>query len=367
MSYTDSSVILYNLLDHHVLANAEILVENFNLERSNYKLKETKLKKSCWRSLTFSKLEKIGGPEFCSWISECIPSYILKIDASKFSNVKFDGWKKSEATEWEVFLTHSQLVSLAELLDMYYEDVFTLPSERLSCSAVATPSNLALNKGSSMLKMFSIALAGGIFLLAIGVVAKINFPHLPSRKREILDGSPPQSMVVDSVGHHSMESSKVESCCVEIIRRVKNYFGWPGEVNWMNHDHYAWIGELPSYLSVVDGIESNAIGTPSVSKLAAAGEEDMKTLQDIASYQVVLSDKGNIIGFQPKNRVAVNNWAANPIAKELYGGKNLSPGLFEPGLQISYPNDVLVLKLLMSINPESYFALTRADDISGKH
>lgn len=110
ISSTDSSVILYNLLDHHVLANAEILVGKFNLERSNYKLKETKSKKSYWRSLTFSKLEKIGGPEFCSWISECVPSYILKVDASKFSNVKFDGWKKSEATEWEVFLTHYQLV-----------------------------------------------------------------------------------------------------------------------------------------------------------------------------------------------------------------------------------------------------------------
>lgn len=60
-----------------------------------------------------------------------------------------------------------------------------------------------------MLKMFSIVLAGGIFILATGVVAKINFPHLPSRKREILDGSPPQSMVVDSVPYHSMESSKV--------------------------------------------------------------------------------------------------------------------------------------------------------------
>lgn len=80
---------------------------------------------------------------------------------------------------------------------------------------------------------------------------------------------------------------QVESCCVEIIRRVKNYFGWLGEVNWMNHDQYAWIGKLPSYLNVVDGIESNAIGTPSISKLAAAGEEDMKTLQDIASYQVI--------------------------------------------------------------------------------
>ncbi|XP_075505422.1 uncharacterized protein LOC142542589 [Primulina tabacum] len=364
MSSRDSSVILYNLLDHHVLANAKTLAEKFNIERSSYKLKESKLKKSCWRSLTFSKLEKIGGPEFCSWISECVPSYILKIDASKFSNVKIDGWKKPEATEWEVFLTHSQLISLADTLDMYYEDVFTLPSKRLSCSAVASPSNLALNKGSSMLNMFSVALASGIFLVAISVVAKINLPHLPSSKRDFLKESPPQSIDVDSVPCHSMESFKVESCCVEIIRRLKNYFGWPGDVSWMNHGDYAWIGKLPSYLSVMDNVESNIIGTPSISKSEEAGSGDMKALQDIASYQVVLSPNGNIVGFQPTNRVAVNNWAANPLAKELYGGKNLSPGLFEPGLQISYPNDVLVLKLLMSTNPESCFALVRADDSS---
>lgn len=40
----------------------------------------------------------------------------------------------------------------------------------------------------------------------------------------------------------------------------------------------------------------------------------------------MMSSDGKIIGFQPTNRVAVNNWAANPLAKELYGGKKLSPG-----------------------------------------
>ncbi|XP_073049687.1 LOW QUALITY PROTEIN: uncharacterized protein [Primulina eburnea] len=391
MSSRDSSVILYNLLDHHVLANAKTLAEKFNLERSNYKLKESKLKKTCWRSLTFSKLETIGGPEFCSWISECVPSYILKIDACKFSDVKIDGWKKQRQPKWEVFLTHSQLISLADTLDMYYEDVFTLPSKRLSCSAVASPSNLALNKRSSMLNLFSVALASGIFLVAISVVAKINLPHLPS----MFAGNKSNSfsclqivMQKSSLGidrglrfveprvillfYRKMPvfsfvfkiNQEVESCCVEIIRRLKNYFGWPGDVSWMNHGHYAWIGKLPSYLSVMDNVESNIIGTPSISKSEEAGSGDMKALQDIASYQVVLSPNGNILGFQPTNRVAVNNWAANPLAKELYGGKNLSPGLFEPGLQISYPNDVLVLKLLMSANPESCFALVRTDDSS---
>lgn len=40
----------------------------------------------------------------------------------------------------------------------------------------------------------------------------------------------------------------------------------------------------------------------------------------------MLSSDGSIRGFQPTSRVAVNHWAANPLAKELYGGKNLSPG-----------------------------------------
>jgi hypothetical protein len=41
---------------------------------------------------------------------------------------------------------------------------------------------------------------------------------------------------------------------------------------------------------------------------------------------VVLSTDGKIVGFQPMSRVAVNRWAANPLAKELYGGRKLSPG-----------------------------------------
>lgn len=41
---------------------------------------------------------------------------------------------------------------------------------------------------------------------------------------------------------------------------------------------------------------------------------------------MVLSTDGKIVGFQPTSGVGVNHWAANPLAKELYGGRNLSPG-----------------------------------------
>ena len=44
--------------------------------------------------------------------------------------------------------------------------------------------------------------------------------------------------------------------------------------------------------------------------------------------QVVFSSEGKIVGFQPLSLVAVNHWATNPLARELYGGKKLTPGMF---------------------------------------
>ncbi|KAK6124390.1 hypothetical protein DH2020_041883 [Rehmannia glutinosa] len=366
ISSRESSVVLYNFLEHEIIANAKILLEKFNLERGKHKLKGTKLKNRWWTSTAFSKLKKIGGPEFCVWISEFIPAYMLEIDSNKFSDMRFEGWKKSDANRWEVVLTHSQMVSLADILDMYYEDVFTLPEKRLSCHAVAKPSNLDLNKGSSFFKKLSIVLVSGIFLVTISVLGKLYLPHLPIRKKYIQENSQAPFSEITCVPHHSVESSELEMCCVSIIRRIKDSFGWPGEIR-KQSGVCAWIGELPNFLRKVDDIESNMLDISSTSIPLAASEEEMKSLEDIASYQVVVSTDWNIIGFQPTNRVAVNNWAANPLAKVLYGGKNLSPGLFEPGLKISHPSGVVVLELLISSNPNSYFAMVRTVDISEKN
>ncbi len=90
------------------------------------------------------------------------------------------------------------------------------------------------------------------------------------------------------------------------------------------------------------------------------------------------------------SRVAVNRWAANPLAKELYGGRKLSPGrcwfsfasshcvliccwiniwfmllvlawvgFLEPSLKVRNPSELVVMELLMSENPDACFALAR--------
>ncbi|KAM3306614.1 hypothetical protein P3S67_013484 [Capsicum chacoense] len=109
-----------------------------------------------------------------------------------------------------------------------------------------------------------------------------------------------------------------------------------------------WIGVLPMYLKhAMDSKDSdlNSSSTPS-----EGIEDDMKAAApDIASYQVVLSWDGKIVEFQPKNRGAENQWAANPLMKELYGKEKLVPDDNTPPPP---PNDG-VLDVLMSSNPQS--------------
>lgn len=106
-----SSVVLYNLVEDEILANAKILHERFNSERGTYKLKGgSKMKKSWLTSPGFTELEKMGGPEFCAWISECVPAYTFEIDSNRLENVKFEGGRILEENRLGVVLTHAQMV-----------------------------------------------------------------------------------------------------------------------------------------------------------------------------------------------------------------------------------------------------------------
>ncbi|XP_051143154.1 uncharacterized protein LOC127259679 isoform X2 [Andrographis paniculata] len=359
ISSRDSSVVLYNLLEHEIIANAGTLLKMFSSERGKVKLMERKLKNSWWTSSAFLRLQKIGGPEFCSWISECVPSYMLEIDANKLSGVKFKGWKRTKENRWGIVLTHSQMVGLADILDMYYEDLYTLPSKKLSCYAMTKPSNLTTNKGPSLLKLFATVLVSGIFLMTISVLSKLH-PHLPIGKKHIQENSKQLSSDMSCTPMNSVDPSELEACCVAIIHKLKDSYGWPGEI-FKDSGACAWIGELPKFLRKVD--DNSSIMNDILSNLPpGTSSEEMKALEDIASYQVVVSADWKIIGFQPTNRISVNNWASNPLARELYGGKNLSPGLIEPRLNIRHPHGgaVVALELLMSLNPNSCFALVRS-------
>lgn len=77
----------------------------------------------------------------------------------------------------------------------------------------------------------------------------------------------------------------MEAYCVSVIKRIKDSFGWPGEIL-TNSSRCAWTGELPIYLRKMDDIASNILSTSQLSE--ATDEEAKASLQDIASYQVVL-------------------------------------------------------------------------------
>nr|GMD83242.1 uncharacterized protein LOC109171083 [Ipomoea batatas] len=364
----DSSVILYNLLEHEVVANSATLLERFRLEIGKYKPKEAKWKSNWLASSAYLKLEWIGGPEFAAWVSECVPSYGLQINTDNFSNVKLEGWQELDTNIHWVVLTHSQMVGLADILDMFYEDVYTLPSKQLSSGAVAKAVNFSSRKGSfSLLKWLSIVLATGIFLVAAKVLQLRFLPYLPNRKN-------PQCQEIHSLHSYDtnyiqncfMESSKLEAHCVSIIKRIKVALGWPGEIR-TTSGCCAWIGEIPKFLRSTMENGSNVSDVSSSSTHLENVEEINASAQEIANYQVVLSMDGKIVGFQPTSRVAVNNWASNPLTKELYGGKDMSPGFLERGLNIRHPGQVVVLELLMSVNSKSHlgdFALVRPLNIA---
>lgn len=154
------------------------------------------------------------------------------------------------------------------------------------------------------------------------------------------------------------ENEQMENFCISVVQKIKDALGWPGNIE-TEASIGAWIGEIPTYLKMY--CEANSSGEEkSISAELEEKDAELKSsLQDVATYQVVMSGEGKIVGFQPTNRVGVNQWASNPLAKELYGGRKLSPGFLEPGLKIRLPKEVVVMELLMSTNPESCFALAR--------
>ncbi|KAG4383757.1 hypothetical protein AAZX31_13G135600 [Glycine max] len=346
----DSAIILSKLFEDEIVENARSLLDNYNLMKDGFKPVKIKSGHHWWKPSCYEKLEKIGGSDFSAWASEYVPAYRLEIDTKIVGDSKIEGWKKSAENRWEVLLTHSQMVQLAETLDIYYVDPYSLPYKQLSCGVAAKFANVYNKKGNSFPKLLSFALASGIFLVAISALGQFCLPWLCKERKHSVEHRSLPSSEVNVAMNDFFDTKKLEECCVLAIAKVKDTFGWLGEIK-VEDGIGVWIGELPAYL------RGEGVDTLSTSENIDA---DAKVpIQDIASYQVVFSSERKIVGFQPLSRVAVNHWAANPLARELYRGKKLSPSLIEPGLKVPLPEKVIVVELLMSINPDAYFALAR--------
>ncbi|XP_061341523.1 uncharacterized protein LOC133287864 [Gastrolobium bilobum] len=347
----DSLVVLYKLFEDEIVENARSLLDNYNLMKDGFKPLKIKSGNWWWKPSCYEKLEKIGGSDFSAWTSEYVPAYRLEIDTKIMGDAKIEGWKKSAENRWEVLLTHSQMVGLAETLDMYYVDPYTLPDKQLSCGVAAKFAKVSNKKGSSSLpKLLPVTLASGIFLVAISALGQFCLPWLCKERKHPVEHRSLPSSEINVAMNDFLDGTKLEDFCISAVAKVKDALGWSDDIK-VEDGIGAWIGELPAYL------RGKGVDTFSTSENIDA--DSKVPIQEIASYQVVFSSDGKIVGFQPLSRVAVNHWGSNPLARELYGGKKLSPGIIEPGLKVSLPRKVIVVELLMSVNPDAYFAVAR--------
>ncbi|XP_077229563.1 deneddylase isoform X2 [Tasmannia lanceolata] len=342
ISSFDSSVSIYKIPEDEIVDSARDLVVNFNSVEGKYRLRGIKPKDRWWLFSAHSRLDEIGGPELSTWASEYIPAYRLQINTEKFKDVKVQGWQKSADNRWEVLLTHFQMVGLANILDMYYEDIYTIPDKQLSRGLVADFSKVTKNKrDSSSWQMLSITFAGACILVFTSIIAQLYVPHLFKSRKSPSENCSVSLSVDDRCQRQSLEATELEALCISIVKKIKDALGWPGDIL-IDSDIGAWTGELPSYLRVSGkGLAQEAMAcNGEASTTVASG--DVPT-QDIASYQVVSSRDGKIIGFQPTSRVAVNHWASNPLAKALYEKRKLSPeGWSATEL---YPSEEVVARL----------------------
>lgn len=189
--------------------------------------------------------------------------------------------------------------------------------------------------------------------------------------------------------NEEVSAEEMQVICTLVVEMVKNALQWPDDIKstegkgaWIGKDLTEW-GRLEDKFCTTAVVEDDpssgnkkveTINETGVKKLRQAvaskgdtfsqdhiqGNLQGPNTSDIAVYEVTLSRDGNLLGFQPTNRAAVNRWASNPLAKALYGNQKIRPGLFEPRLKFKGPpKEAVIVELLMLDDPTSRLITAR--------
>ncbi|KAI4963206.1 hypothetical protein ZWY2020_016989 [Hordeum vulgare] len=318
-----------------VANNARRCLESFNLTKSSHEVGRSK--NAWWPAPKYGRLAEIGGPDFILWAHEFVPSYKLHVNANAFENTKLDGCHELANNRWEV--------ELGNVVDMYFEDQFTIPGKTFRSHWNAEPSKIRRNNGY-LNNLFSF-LAGSSVIFIVGVVAQLCWPQSLKGKRLFMGSSPTSSSQSYYSDVHSLDNSKVRGYCISVVKKIKDSCGCPGDIV-VDENIGAWIGELPDCFKAINlgdnaasddaqhsGIvikeNKNPLGSTPTEMASHQEQNDntQESLQNIASFQVVMSEEGKLVAF------------------------------LEPRLKIPRPANVVPIELLMSVNSESFFALAR--------
>lgn len=404
MASSDSHVRIRSLSEAEIAAHLKSFLERsgVNKERENYKGMRTS--HNWWpRPSCSSSIPNIYGVESDIWINEYLPLHKLQVDFGKFENVKVQGWQKCSNHVWEILLSYRQLVELADVFDMYYEDPSTCPEKQLQSRIILEAPKLVTSKITlSLWRALYASLAGGIALISVIIVARLWKPNL-LKLGTLSSNSEAVSSAIEKLDKRDAHQSKktmlpqneevsakeMQVICTLVVEMVKNALQWPDDIKitegkgaWIGQDLTEW-GRLEDKFCTAAVVEDDpSSGNKKVENIDETGVKELRqavaskgdkfsqdhiqgnlqgpNVSEIAVYEVTLSRDGNLLGLQPISRAAVNRWASNPLAKALYGNQKIRPGLFEPRLKFrGPPKDAVVVELLMLDDPTSRFVTAR--------
>ncbi|KAJ1277485.1 hypothetical protein BS78_04G007400 [Paspalum vaginatum] len=294
----DSSVCIHRISEAQVARDAKRCLATFNLTKSSHEVH--KRKNGWWPAPSYESLLKIGGPGFVLWANEYIPTYKLQINAKAFENTILEDRHLLESNGWEVLLAHSQLAELGNVLDMYFEDQFTLPGKTFHPHWNSDASRIKKNNG--YFKNLFTFLAGSCIILSVAVFTQLFWPQSLRDTRLFKGSSNASSSQSNYSDIDSLHNSEIQAYCMSVIKRMKDSYGCPGDVM-VDARIGAWVGELPDCFKGIDSEDNTASGCvqrpdnfsqenqsrlmPINIKISNLEQNDttQETLQNIASFQ----------------------------------------------------------------------------------
>lgn len=175
LSTGDSSIRICRLSQSEIKDGAKKHFEKFIMVEREPHFRKQHNKHNLLEPPNFSPLEKVAGAEFGEWAKEFVPAYKLQVDGNSFKDIKLEGLQEMPNNRWEALLTHTQMDKLLHILDMYYEDRYTLPEKELSCG-LAVETSITIKK--FMWKLFIGSIAGVCILIITAIFAQIYRPRL---------------------------------------------------------------------------------------------------------------------------------------------------------------------------------------------
>lgn len=404
MVSSDSHVRIRSLSEAEIASHLKSFLERSGVNKEGENYKGMRTSHNWWpRPSCSSSILNTYSVESDFWISEYVPLHKLQVDFGRFENMKIQGWQKCSNHVCEILLSHRQLVELADVFDMYYEDPNTCPEKKLQSRIILEAPKLFTSKITlSLWRALYASLAGGIALLSVIIVARLWKPNL-LKVGIFSSNSETMTSPVEKIDKHyahqpkkqmlpqneEVSAEEMQVICTLVVEMVKNALQWPDDIK-STEGKGAWIGK---YLTEWGRLEDKFCTTAVVEDDPSSGNKKVETINetgvkklrqavaskgdtfsqdhiqgnlqgpntsDIAVYEVTLSRDGNLLGFQPTNRAAVNRWASNPLAKALYGNQKIRPGLFEPRLKFKGPpKDAVIVELLMLDDPTSRLITAR--------